>query len=90
MTSLRKALVAGTAAVALTFGGTSVASAADATNTTDTTATETTTDSGSAAEFFGSSEDGEDVSPKEIREWIDIFTSIIRAIDTAFGYSVKK
>lgn len=86
MTSLRKALVAGTAAAALTFGSVSVASAADAT-TTDTT----TTDSGSAAEFFGSSaEDGEEVSPKEIREWIDVFTSIIRAIDTAFGYTVKK
>lgn len=82
MISLRKALVAGTTAVALTFGGASVASAAD---------TADTTESGSAAEFFGSStEDGEDVSPKEIREWIDVFTSIIRAIDTAFGYTVKK
>ena len=66
----RKSLVAVATAATITFSGTAVASAAPVEN-----------DSSSAAFFALSSDDEGNVSPKEIREWIKVFTSIIDAMD---------
>ncbi|MGV3072165.1 hypothetical protein ACEE90_06970 [Corynebacterium phoceense] len=77
--SIRKTLVAGATAVALTFAGTGFAAAED-----DVTATE----SGSSDSFFaGSSDDDEEVSPGEIRDWISVFTFIIKELDSAMSFA---
>lgn len=72
--SLAKAIAATATATALTLSGTAVATAQD-TTTEDSL-------------FAGSSSD-EEVDPKEITEWISVFTSIIRALDTAMAFAAK-
>lgn len=74
----RKSLVAVATAATITFSGTAVASAAPVEN-----------DSSSAAFFALSSDDEGNVSPKEIREWIKVLTSIIGAMDDALRLSDK-
>lgn len=74
----RKSLVAVATAATITFSGTAVASAAPVDN-----------DSSSAAFFALSSDDEGNVSPKEIREWIKVLTSIIGAMDDALRLSDK-
>lgn len=77
---LSKALIAGATAVALSFAGTSVASAQE------------TADSSSISDiayYLGSSDDPDEVSPATIREWISTFTSIINAMDTLLSFSKR-
>ena len=74
----RKSLVAVATAATITFSGTAVASAAPVDN-----------DSSSAAFFALSSDDEGNVSPKEIREWIKVITSIIGAMDDALRLGDK-
>ena len=74
----RKSLVAVATAATITFSGTAVASAAPVEN-----------DSSSAAFFSLSSDDEGNVSPKEIREWIKVITSIIGAMDDALRLGDK-
>lgn len=74
----RKSLVAVATAATITFSGTAVASAAPVDN-----------DSSSAAFFALSSDDEGNVSPKEIREWIKVLTSIIGAMDDALRLGDK-
>lgn len=74
----RKSLVAVATAATITFSGTAVASAAPVEN-----------DSSSTAFFALSSDDEGNVSPKEIREWIKVLTSIIGAMDDALRLSDK-
>lgn len=91
----RKALAAVATTVALTTTGLSAPAFAeetgdDTTATTTATATVTQAPEGSA-DFLGSSStgDGEDSlssEPKEIREWVAVFTAIIGALSTAFVF----
>lgn len=74
----RKSLAAVATAATITFSGTAVASAAPVEN-----------DSSSAAFFALSSDDEGNVSPKEIREWIKVITSIIGAMDDALRLGDK-
>ena len=74
----RKSLVAVATAATITFSGTAVASAAPVEN-----------DSSSAAFFALSSDEEGNVSPKEIREWIKVITSIIGAMDDALRLGDK-
>ena len=74
----RKSLVAVATAATITFSGTAVASAAPVDN-----------DRSSAAFFALSSDDEGNVSPKEIREWIKVLTSIIGAMDDALRLGDK-
>ena len=74
----RKSLVAVATAATITFSGTAVASAAPVEN-----------DSSSAAFFALSSDDEGNFSPKEIREWIKVITSIIGAMDDALRLGDK-
>lgn len=68
----RKSIVAAATAATIAFSGTAVASAAPV------------EDDGSSKAFFALSSDDEgNISPKEIREWIKVFTSIIDAMDDA-------
>lgn len=74
----RKSLVAVATAAAVSFSGAGIANAAQA-------------DEGSSADgFFALSSDDEgNVSPKEIREWIKVFTSIIDAMDDSMRLAEK-
>ena len=95
----RKALVAGAAAVALSFAGTSVA-----------TAEETKTGGSSVSDLFGGSsfsdskndtnDDGDgngnknpkkdgSSDPKEISAWISVFTAVIGALGALFSFASK-
>ena len=68
----RKSIVAAATAATIAFYGTAVATAAQVED-----------DSSSKAFFALSSDDEGNISPKEIREWIKVFTSIIDAMDDA-------
>ncbi|APT92425.1 hypothetical protein CPHO_05490 [Corynebacterium phocae] len=74
--SLRKTLVAGVTATALTFSSTAYAPAAD--NTT-VTANEDESSSGSSSD-----DDSAEITPKMIKEYIEIVVSIIRTMDSVF------
>ncbi|MCQ9330987.1 hypothetical protein [Corynebacterium phoceense] len=101
----RKALIASATAVAVAFGGASVASAQDntpsatATPTATATATptpskdaddskkpETTTDANDKKDEGSSISDME---PKEIRDWIAVFTAVIGALGTLLAFLGK-
>ncbi len=95
----RKALVASATAVAVAFGGASVATAqsssepaaAPATTTTDANSNKSTTTT-TTTEDNGSSKDGSsmgDVEPKEIRDWIAVFTAVIGALGTMLAFLSK-
>ncbi|MDO5031756.1 hypothetical protein [Corynebacterium sp.] len=78
----RKTLVAGATALAISFSG---VAAANAETTPDNTKQES-----SASDFFaGSSDENGKISPKEIREWIKMFTDIIDAMDDALSMADK-
>src|SRR5690625_7950544 len=91
----RKALVAGAAAVALSFAGTSVAAA------NEVTTTETSTPQApSGSSNFGSSKSVEPTNPdddknggssdaKEISAWISVFTAVIGALGALFSFATK-
>ena len=74
----RKSIVAAATAATIAFSGTAVATAAPAEQ-----------DGSSAAFFALSSDDEGNVSPKEIREWIKVITSIIGAMDDAMRLGDK-
>ncbi|KHO29261.1 MULTISPECIES: hypothetical protein [Corynebacterium] len=74
----RKSIVAAATAATIAFSGTAVATAAPAEQ-----------DGSSAAFFALSSDDEGNVSPKEIREWIKVLTSIIGAMDDAMRLGDK-
>ena len=74
----RKSIVAAATATTIAFSGTAVASAAPVED-----------DRSSKAFFALSSDDEGNISPKEIREWIKVFTSIIGAMDDAMRLGDK-
>ena len=93
----RKALAAVATTVALTTTGLSAPAFAEengasTTTTATTTATATVTQAPEgSADFLGSSSTGDDEDslssdPKEIREWVAVFTAIIGALSTAFVF----
>jgi len=97
----RKALAAVATSVALTTAGLSAPAFAEETApgaeapapaaTATATATETVTIAPEgSADFLGSSnnqdEDSLSSNPKEIREWVAVFTAIIGALSTAFVF----
>ncbi|NLA56385.1 MAG: hypothetical protein GX859_08835 [Corynebacterium humireducens] len=97
----RKALAAVATSVALTTAGLSAPAFAEETApgaeapapaaTATATATETVTVAPEgSADFLGSSnnqdEDSLSSNPKEIREWVAVFTAIIGALSTAFVF----
>ena len=87
----RKALVAGAAAVALSFAGTSVAAADEQPNFS----------SFSSSSEKPNDEDGEtkppkpeqngssDMKPQDISAWISVFTAVIGALGTLFAFASK-
>lgn len=93
----RKALVAGATAVAVSFAGTTVATAEEtalentAAAATTPPAADTSNDpkanEGSSNNGEGSSE-GE-VGPDDIIAWIGVFTAVIGALGTLFGFLNK-
>lgn len=96
----RKALAAVATSVALTTAGlsapafaeeTAVAAETNSSPENNVTATETVTVAPEgSADFLGSSnnqdEDSLSSNPKEIREWVAVFTAIIGALSTAFVF----
>lgn len=95
----RKAVAAVATTIALTTAGLSAPAFAqdsqevetvDAGTTETATATVTVAPEGSA-DFLGSSSNDQDEdslssNPKEIREWVAVFTAIIGALSTAFVF----
>lgn len=87
----RKAIAAVVTSVALTTAGLSAPAFAEEGSATSTpTATVTVAPEGSA-DFLGSSSTGDDEDslssdPREIREWVAVFTAIIGALSTAFVF----
>ena len=87
----RKALVAGAAAVALSFAGTSVAAADEQPNFS----------SFSSSSEKPNDEDGEtkppkpeqngssDMKPQDISAWISVFTAVIGALGALFSFASK-
>lgn len=85
----RKALVAGATAVAVSFAGTTVATAEE----TDPTPTAANSQE-PPKENEGSSNNGEgssegEVKPDDIIAWIGVFTAVIGALGTLFGFLNK-
>ena len=91
----RKALVAGAAAVALSFAGTSAAVAAEETTTTQApggSSTGSSTDKTTTEPTDGNKngEDGDGSSDaKEISAWISVFTAVIGALGALFSFASK-
>lgn len=82
----RKALVAGAAAVALSFAGTSVAAADEQTPTLFSSS------SSSSDEGENKTEEGNGLSsqdPKDISAWISVFTAVIGALGALFSFASK-
>ncbi|WP_293769306.1 hypothetical protein [uncultured Corynebacterium sp.] len=105
----RKALVASATAVAVAFGGASVASAqtpvaspsasapttsteVSPTTVSNATTTEKTTERVTVTVSTKPSEEGSSISdmePKEIRDWIAVFTAVIGALGTLLAFLSK-
>ena len=90
----RKALVAGAAAVALSFAGTSAAVAAPETTTSpETTAPVEPGEGGQGNTGNGgsSSKEGDDETSKakQISAWISVFTAVIGALGALFSFASK-
>lgn len=90
----RKALVAAATTAAVSLSGVTVANAETTTPEATTTATATTTTPSKTDEDSSSSDDSEgssisDMDPKEIRDWIAVFTAVIGALGTAFAFYNK-
>ncbi len=98
----RKALVAAATTAAVSLSGVTVANAETTTPAATTTATSTTTPAAPSTtktpsktdEDTSSSDDSEgssisDMDPKEIRDWIAVFTAVIGALGTAFAFYNK-
>lgn len=87
----RKALVAGAAAVALSFAGTSVAAADEQPNfssfssSSDEKKDDTTEKDSEQTEENGSS----DMEAKDISAWISVFTAVIGALGALFSFASK-
>ena len=90
----RKALVAGAAAVALSFAGTSAAVAEQAPST-ETVNTQDTSNTGDDDKDNGLSSKGDDdknegsSDAKEISAWISVFTAVIGALGALFSFASK-
>ena len=97
----RKALVAGAAAVALSFAGTSVAAANEVSTTETSQAPGGSSVSGSSKGVDPTNPDDE-VKPtnpddenkgasdaKEISAWISVFTAVIGALGALFSFATK-
>lgn len=96
----RKALVAGAAAVALSFAGTSVATAEQKTNTGGSSVSDIfggssfsdskndTNDDGDGNGNKNPKKDGSS-DPKEISAWISVFTAVIGALGALFSFASK-
>ncbi|MCG7261045.1 hypothetical protein MHJ96_06955 [Corynebacterium aurimucosum] len=98
----RKALVAAATTAAVSLSGVTVANAETTTPAATTTATSTTTPAAPSTtktpsktdEGTSSSDDSEgssisNMDPKEIRDWIAVFTAVIGALGTAFAFYNK-
>ena len=103
MKNMRKGLVAAATALTVSFAGVSVANAEDsltgeivttvdadtdseAQAADDTNDVDTDTDS---AEDSSLSSMSSDMEPKEIRDWIAVFTAIVGALSTLFAFVNK-
>ena len=81
----RKALVAGAAAVALSFAGTSAAAADDQHTPTPFSSLSSSSDEDKTPEDDGlSSQD-----PKKISAWISVFTAVIGALGALYSFASK-
>ena len=88
----RKALVAGAAAVALSFAGTSVAAADEPTNPGSSLSSFSgeKTDDNTGKEPDNNEEDGSsDMKPEAISAWISVFTAVIGALGALFAFASK-
>lgn len=83
----RKALVAGAASIALLTGAGATASATEVSN--DTVVAGAANTGKTAKNDDSSKSSSEDVTPKEIREWIGIVTAVIGALTTAFTFAQR-
>ena len=104
MKNMRKGLVAAATALTVSFAGVSVANAEDSlTDEIVTNAEDTDTDSEAQAADDTNAEDTDtdsaedsslssmssDMEPKEIRDWIAVFTAIVGALSTLFAFVNK-
>ena len=88
----RKALVAGAAAVALSFAGTSVAAADEPTNPGSSLSSFSggKTDDNTAKDPDNTEENGSsDMEAKDISAWISVFTAVIGALGALFSFASK-
>ena len=98
----RKALVAGAAAVALSFAGTSVAAAQEEKDIAITDLNEggddgqDNTGNGGSSSNNGDDENDKDenkgssdLDAKDITAWISVFTAVIGALGAAFSFATK-
>ena len=80
----RKALVAGAAAVALSFAGTSAAAADDQQTPTPFSSLSSSSDEDKTPE-----DDGLSSHPQEISAWISVFTAVIGALGALYSFASK-
>ena len=88
----RKALVAGAAAVVLSFAGTSVAAANEVSTTETSQAPGGSSVSGSSKGVDPTNPDDENKGSsdaKEISAWISVFTAVIGALGALFSFATK-
>lgn len=97
----RKALVAGAAAVALSFAGTSVATAEDKTNTGGSSVSDILGGSSFADSKNDTDDDGNNngganpkkkdgsSDPESISAWISVFSAVIGALGALFTFASK-
>ncbi|MDR7329452.1 hypothetical protein [Corynebacterium guangdongense] len=98
MKNMRKGLVAAATALTVSFAGVSVANAQDAPageiSITTTVDADTNSEAPAAdentdtepAEDSSLSSMSSDMEPKEIRDWIAVFTAIVGALSTLFAF----
>ena len=88
----RKALVAGAAAVALSFAGTSAAVAEETGQVTTSPAApvkDPNNNGGSSSTEGEEPKGSSDLEAKEISAWISVFTAVIGALAAAFSFATK-
>ena len=87
----RKALVAGAAAVALSFAGTSVAAADEQPNFSSfSSSSEKQNDDEGQTKPPKTEENGSsDMEAKDISAWISVFTAVIGALGALFSFASK-
>lgn len=87
----RKALVAGAAAVALSFAGTSVAAADEQPNFSSfsSSSEKPNDDDGETKPPKPEQNGSSDMKPQDISAWISVFTAVIGALGALFAFASK-